>query len=57
MPDGVLADGIGGQCEWAMRNLCAILEANAMQPADLVKPGVYLTPRLAGGDRGLCGDG
>lgn len=42
MPDGRLADGITAQCEWAWKNLLAILEHAGMSMADVVKTTTYL---------------
>ncbi|HEX9584007.1 MAG TPA: RidA family protein [Gammaproteobacteria bacterium] len=41
-PDGRLADGVAAQCEWAWKNLLAILEQSDMDMADVVKTTTYL---------------
>ena len=45
MPDGTLAQGIEAQCEWALKNVLEVLQANGMRAQDLVKLGTYLTDR------------
>ena len=42
-PDGSMAAGIDAQCEWAWKNLLAILESSGMELADVVKTTTYLT--------------
>lgn len=41
-PDGTLAQGIDAQCEWAWKNLLAILESSGMGLGDVVKTTTYL---------------
>ena len=41
-PDGTIAEGIDAQCEWAWKNLLAILESSSMGIADVVKTTTYL---------------
>ncbi len=41
-PDGTVAQGIDAQCEWAWKNLVAILESSGMGFADVVKITTYL---------------
>lgn len=41
-PDGSMAEGIDAQCEWAWKNLLAILESSGMGLADVVKTRSYL---------------
>jgi enamine deaminase RidA (YjgF/YER057c/UK114 family) len=41
-PDGSLAEGVEAQTEQACRNIVAILEANGMTTADLVKLNHYV---------------
>ncbi len=42
MPDGTMAKGIEAQCEWAWKNLVAVLEASGMDLTDVVKTTTYL---------------
>jgi len=42
MPDGAIAEGIDAQCEWAWKNLLAILDSAGMELADVVKTTTYL---------------
>lgn len=43
--DGTVPDTGGGQIDQAIANLRAVLEANAMTPANIVKLTVFLTDR------------
>jgi enamine deaminase RidA (YjgF/YER057c/UK114 family) len=43
--DGTVPDTGGGQIDQALTNLRAVLEANAMTPANIVKTTVFLTDR------------
>lgn len=40
--DGTIAKGIDAQCEWAWKNLLAILAASGMELGDVVKTTTYL---------------
>ena len=42
MPDGKIAQGISDQCEWAWKNLLAILDDAHMGLSDVVKITTYL---------------
>jgi enamine deaminase RidA (YjgF/YER057c/UK114 family) len=42
-PDGSMAQGIDGQCEWAWKNLVAVLMDAGMGVDDVVKINIYLT--------------
>ena len=44
-PNGTIPDTGGGQIDQAFANLRAVLEANAMTPANIVKTTVFLTDR------------
>ena len=41
MPDGTMAKGIEAQAEQALRNIVAILEANDMEPENIVKMATF----------------
>ena len=44
-PNGTIPDTGGGQIDQALANLRAVLEANGMTPANIVKTTVFLTDR------------
>ena len=43
MPDGKMAEGVDAQCQWAWKNLIAILKDAGMGIEDVVKINIYLT--------------
>jgi len=42
MADGIMAEGIAAQCEWAWKNLQGILQGAGMEMSDVVKTTTYL---------------